>query len=325
LKKSKSKAMDKRRKRGQRKLRPLIFVALVLFLVGDVALVGYALRGDDSVAISEEETSSANSPAVSTPTADPADVETETPLSPLAAQSSYLAVVDGTTAYPRPRGTCAPGNTAILEKSIDGGQSWNSTPVFTGLASVFRLGAVSDTEVFLAGLDGADCTATLATSYTSGSDFVQGSERLTGAWYVDPAVPAVVHSPTGIVAAPCDVVSQLASIGGTNAAVLCNDRDLHQTTDGGRTWSGPTSLSGAVALGENGTDYVFASTGSTACTGLEVSSMTVGATTATALGCASSVTDPAATTSISGQGQNLWVDAAGQITTSNDGGATWAP
>lgn len=325
MKKSKSKAMDKRRKRGQRKLRPLIITALVLFLVGDVALVGYALRGDDSVTGVDADIAATTEPVAPSPSTDPADVETATPLSPLTAQSTYLAVVDGSTAYRASAGTCTPSTTASLEKSIDGGQTWNSTPVFTGLSSVFRLGAMSETEVFLAGLDGKDCTATLATSYTSGGDFVQGPERLTGAWYVNPAAPAVVHSPTGDVAAPCDVVSQFASIDGSNAAVLCADRNLHQTTDGGRTWSGPTSLSGAVALGENGTEYVFASTGSTACAGLEISSITVAAVTATALGCATTVTDPAPATAISGQGQDIWVDAAGQIVKSVDGGSTWAP
>lgn len=325
MKKSQSRSLDKRRKRGQRRSRPLIFGALALFLIADVALVGYALRGDDSKANTSDGVEATVEPASPSVSTDPADVETETPLSLLSAPSTYLAVVDGATAYRANAGTCSPNATASLEKSVDGGQTWTSAPVFTGLSSVFRLGAVSESEVFVAGLDGVNCAATLATTYTSGADFVQGSERLVGTWYVDPAAPAVVHSPTGDVAAPCDVVSQLASIDGASAAVLCNDRNLHQTIDGGRTWSGPLSLSGAVALGENGNGYVFVSMGSTACDGLETSRIEAAASTATALGCATSVRDAPAAVAVSGQGDDLWMDVDGQVIKSADGGATWAP
>jgi hypothetical protein len=319
-----SKAMDKRRKRGSRTWRPLIVVGLVLFVVVDVALVGYAL-GAFTPGVGDESTTPDASSTSAAPAAIPSASETpapSTPLELLAAPEKYLAVVDETTAYRASAATCT-ATAATLEKTTDGGSSWEAEPVFTGLSSVFRLEAVTEANVYLAGLDSDACEPSLAVTFTSGEDFVQGPERLNGTWYSDPAVPAIINTPTGPIAAPCDVVAQLAVAGASNAAVLCNDRNFHQTTDGGRTWSGPTSLSGATALGETGGAYVFATSGSTTCTGSEISRIDFGSMTAVAVGCASSLAD-LTVDAISGSGQDVWLLADDQVVTSVDGGATWA-
>jgi len=326
--------MNRDRKPARRKIRrsrrPLIISGIVLFALVDVALVGIAVSSpgeslDDFFAGDPATPSAPN--AERGPSAAPESTPEPTPeatASPqLAPPTNRLSAVDATTAYRAASGTCSSTTTAVLEKTTDGGATWNASPVFTGMAAVVGLEAVSDTYAYLVGLQGDGCQPTVALTYTSGADFVNSPERLMGNWYADPATPTVIHAPSGgNVAAPCAHVVQLAAVDERHAGVLCSDGQVFQTADAGAAWGSAGAASGVTAIGGDGDGYLLAVAGAPTCEGVEVQRVALEGTATTRSGCAP-VPAGGVADAISSGGDAVWVSAGGATFVSSDGGVNW--
>lgn len=320
-------APDKRRRRGSRAKRPLLIAGLAAFVLFDAALVGYAVLGPGSGSSAADET-----PDVAVPASEPpavTDTATPTPQATpaeLVAPTSFLSAIDATTAYRTSAGTCVPTSAPVLEKTVDGGRTWTSATLTTDLRSVFRLQAVDASYAFLAGQGGATCSIGVTATYTSGAGFQTYPDRVASTWYVDPAANTVVHSPTGDQTAPC-AVAALASSGDSNAAVLCTDRTLRQTTDGGSTWGDAITVSGATSITTTSRGFAAAVLGAEGCEGVQVVSVAPGDTGVQPLGCAPVPSpeslSPADVVIASGSG-SFWIDAGDTVLVSADQGQTWS-
>ncbi|GAA0966625.1 hypothetical protein [Frigoribacterium faeni] len=314
-------AQDRARKRGRRNNRPVIIGAIALFVVVDVALVGYAILNTDSAS----DSSFAETPVRednNTPSAEP--TPTQTAREPLAAPATYLSAVDATTAYRTQAGDCGSATTAVLEKTSDGGATWTSSTLTTDLSSVFRLQAQDSTYAFMVGGATSTCEVGFTATYTSGTGFQTYPDRVAATWYADPATPGVVHSPAGSFASPCGVVTGLAPSTDLSAAVLCDDRTIYRTGDGARAWDSGTSVSGAVALTQTSNGYLVASTDdAAACVGVSVASL--GYTgDATPIGCIAGVdTADAPQVLLSAGATSVWAQVGNDVAVSADGGVTW--
>ena len=319
-------ATKKRKRRGSPARRPLLIAGLAAFVIVDAALVGYAVLGPDF--IPDDET-----PALAVPTAEaPGPEQGATPAPQetgpvdLAVPTSFMSAIDGTTAYRTVAGSCEPTSVPVLEKTVDGGDTWTSATVTTDLRSVFRLQAVDASYAFLAGQGGAACSVGVTATYTSGAGFQAYPDRVASTWYVDPVVNSVVHTPTGDQAAPCPV-AVLAASNDSTAAVLCTDRTLHQSADGGITWDGGVVVSGAASLTTTSRGFAVAVLGAENCDGVQVTSLALGSASLQALGCApaSSAGDflPTDVVLASGSGA-LWVKAQDTVLVSVDQGQTWS-
>ena len=293
-------------------------VGLVLFLLFDALLVGWALsahRGNGSVVAAPVPV-----PAVTTPAPD------ETPtMAPASTPVRLLSVLDDRTAWRSVLGACQ-GTPPSLELTTDAGRTWQPSDI-AGIAGVGRIASVQATSVDIASVvafDARNCAPVLALSYVAGGDWVTYPDRVTGSWFVDPATPSLVHTPTGDVQAPCSAMTALASGGGANAAVLCADHTVHRTEDTGATWSAPIPVPGSVAIGDSGSGYLVATAGLAECAGVAVTTVPDAATAPSGPGvCATDSAPAAGEVAVDAAGGTAWLWAGDELATSADGGATW--
>ena len=314
------------KRKVRRSRRGLVIAGIAVFALVDAALVGVALTspgGGLGGLLADGDAPPAAPPSASGSPATPEPAPTASAAPQLTPPTSRLSAVDATTAYRAASGTCSPTTTAVLEKTTDGGETWSAAPVFTGMATVLRVEAVSSTYAYLVGLQSQGCQPTVALTYTSGADFVNSPERLSSNWYADPATLAVVHSSSGVtVTAPCAQVVQLASVDETHAAVLCSDGQVFQTADAGATWGAAGAAPGVTAVGADEDGYLLAVAELPTCEGVEVQRLALEGTATTTAGCAPVPAGGRAEVVASGAGA-VWLGAAGATFVSDDGGATW--
>lgn len=320
-------AADKRRRRGARAKRPLLLGGLAAFLLIDVALVGFALSGANDALESDAATTqplpSASSDDASSTPSPTASMAEDSALTP---PTWYLSAVDATVAYRASAGACPPSGAPVLQKTTDAGSTWASSALTTDLASVFRVQAVDSTYAYLVGKGGAECAPGLTATYTSGAGFQTYPDRLASTWYLDPAVPTVVHSPMGDVPAPCDAAVALAPNGDSSAAVLCADRTAFRTTDGGVTWDAGVAVPGASALASTGSSYLLGAQNIAGCTGVSIVGLGAEGDEPVAVGCSGDrpvATAPGQELTLSAAGGAVWLAIGESVAVSLDGGVTW--
>lgn len=312
-------AGDKRRKRGARSKRIWILVGLAAFVVLDVGLVGLALSQGRGDAGDDPDRAPDASATQTSPSEEPSATPTPTTLAP---PTSYLSAVDSTTAYRTAAGSCAAASPAVLEKTSDAGANWTSSVIPTGLSSIVRLQAIDESYAFAVGLEASTCAPGLTATYTSGLGFQTYPDRLASAWYLDPATPAVVHSPGGDVAAPCATPHSLAVSSDLGSLVLCNDATVFETQDGGDSWSARADASGGLSVTAASDGGYRVARLDPACAGMSVATLTAAGTT-TASGCNPSVAQTATDVVISEGDDALWMQSAGRVFISEDGGLSW--
>jgi len=312
-------------------------LALAVFAVLDVLLVTWALTvGTPSGQAREAPLSVATTSVIPTPTAAPA--------APAAAVRPHrlLSSLNTTTAWRASTGEC-PASRAAPELSTDAGASWTGFDAGnrTGASSVLVVNALNPVEASLVVLSSADCFPHLIATYVAGIDWADYPLRLTGNWYVNPAEPAIVHSPRGAFAAPCPEVIAVAAQSESVGAVLCpggrttttatavtsttpTGPAIIRTLDGGASWKPAVAVPGAVNLaGLSGGGYVIAAAGQAGCAGVQVLTLAEpAAVAATAVGCREAAFGPGEVAIASSPGV-LWLWAGAIMCTSIDGGATW--
>ena len=302
-------------------------MAIIGFIAVDVLLIVWALssRGVvDDTAQTPREPITAGVPEPSTSASPP---EPAPPTAITAVPSTrLLAAVDASTAWRATTGAC-PATIASPEVTTDAGETWTVTDATgpTGVTALQRIIASNADVATMVGLAQADCAPQLVRTFVGGTNYSSNPNELPGTWYIDPADRASVHSPAGVLAAPCDDVVALAPRDAEVATVLCADGRLFATADGASTWSEPTTITGAIALARTADGYVAAAAGTADCAGLQTLALTR-ELAVTPVGCLP-LDAPAAslpgTVAISDGAGTLWVWHGDTLDRSTDLGATW--
>ena len=316
-----------RKNRNNPARRRWLVGGLAVFLLFDLGLVFVAFTATKPVSsagtvVEPFETSAPSDtepaevePAVVEP------VETTATVTP----TRLLAALDSSTAWRASTGAC-PAASAAPELTTDAGATWESfnASIETDASAILAINVIDDTETSLVTLDLADCSPQLVSTFVAGDQWRAYPGRVAAQWYVDPATPAIVHSPIGDVASPCANVAALAAADDSRAAILCADASVLTTQDAGATWSGPASIPGAAALAATAGGYEVAVANPGGCIGVSLVSVSVdGTLDATARACVTATVNPGETAIAAGEDGILWLWAGDAFARSTDGGASW--
>lgn len=322
------KQMKRSHPQGQIRKRRTFIGALALLLVLDAVLVHIALdagsprRSEAMSAPTSEVAPSSNPPPV------PTETESPSPAQPPAARAPtrIISALDGITAWRATTGTC-PDTLALPELTTDSGATFTPTnaTISSDVVALQSIAVEGEDVATMIGQSSDDCSPTLVRTFVAGDNYEQFAGGLVGAWYVDPRNRAELHSPGGIVAAPCPAVMALAVRDENDAAVLCDDQTIFMTTDSAASWSRPIAGPGAVNLTSGPDGYFVASVGVEGCVGVQIAQMSL-APVLTPTGCLLIAGEPAAlvgNVSLSSGGGTLWLWAGDSLARSTDEGATW--
>ena len=304
---------------------------LAVFLLFDLGLVFFALTATKPVSSAGTviEPVETIAPADTEPveTAAPAVVEpVETEATATVTPTRLLAALDSSTAWRASTGVC-PAASAAPELTTDSGATWESfnASIETDASSILAINVIDGTEASLVTLDITDCAPQLVSTFVAGDQWRAYPERAAAEWYVDPATPATVHSPSGDAAAPCATVATFAATDDSSAAVLCTDASVFTTTDAGATWSAPVSIPGAAALAATTGGYSVAVVNPAGCVGVSLVTVSAdGALDAAARACLAATVNPGETAISVARGGTLWLWAGDAFARSTDGGQSWA-
>jgi hypothetical protein len=318
-----------RKNRNNSARRRWLVGGLAVFLLFDAGLVFFALTNTKPASsagtVAEAPTTE---PPVDEPveTTEPAVVEpVETTATATVTPTRLLSALDASTAWRASTGAC-PATNANPELTTDSGAIWESfnASIETDASSILAMNVVDNTEVSLVTLDVADCAPQLVSTFVAGNQWKAYPERAAAEWYLDPATPATVHSPSGDAAAPCTTVATLAATDDSSAAVLCADASVFTTQDAGATWSAPTSVPGAAALAATTDGYEVAVANPVGCVGVSLVKVSAdGVLDATARACLAATVNPGETAVSAVEDGTLWLWAGDAFARSTDGGASW--
>jgi hypothetical protein len=263
-----------------------------------------------------------------TPSADPTPSASESSASPTATDSPsdaerstrMLAVSSDTLAWRAVFGRCP--TDAELEVSRDGGRTWRSTS--TGLRSVSRIRAYSDTSVFAVG-GATDCETRYVATGGPGESWEPNEQLLRQTWYRVPRQPNRVHAPSGRESEPCDErLQDFAGLGDQGAAALCVGGTVRTTQDSGRTWRDLDGTSAALALGADQQVYVVAIRRDS-CDGVALALLDPGAEEIAGgvVRCAPVGRDQIDQVAVGVRDQVMWLWLGDEVQVSTDRGRTW--
>jgi hypothetical protein len=309
--------------RNSSRRRIWIYLAVIAFVLVDILLISWALGSRTSA------TSGATPGPIPSFTPQSSAMPTPKTKPPTAAvpPNRLLSALDGTTAWRATTGEC-PSAAATPEITTNAGETWRETDA-TGevqISALQSLNVVSDSLIQLVGLRNDDCTPQFARSFVAGDDYSLAPNLLGDQWYVDPADRSTVHTPSGVVDAPCDSVVALAARTDTQAGVVCSDTRVFTTPDWGSTWSNSVTIRGAVNLAVTEMGYVIATVGLPECAGVQLIALSVEPPTAIPTGCLP-VDEPAETmqggVALSAAADTYWVWVVDAVRRSADQGQTW--
>ena len=305
--------------------RVWVYLAVGAFLVLDVFLVVWALS---STAAADGATARPKAgpvrPIAPSPSASPSPSAEETPVTAVP-PGRVLAALDATTAWRATTGPC-PATRATPELTTDAGATWKVTDATgAGIAAVQDITIDSPQVASILGLSADDCSPQGARTFVAGDDYAPFPGLLDTAWLLDPAEPAAVSTPTGVVPAPCAAPVALAPRDDVAAAVLCADQSLHSTVDGGQSWASSPVIPGTINLAETDSGYIAVTAGARECAGVQVTQLDAALAPGTS-GCLPldlpTSTLPG-TVAIAQADDTVWVWAGDRVWRSGDGGATW--
>lgn len=305
-----------RRSPGVRELRTSWWTvaAVTGLVIVDVVLVWSAVNSVQSAAANAVESRSATPiHATPPPSAVPA-IEPDFTVEPL---SRVLAGADGDTAYRAITGTC-PAVPAQLERTADGGASWQATPSADALA-IQQILVDGEDVVAVVAARAEDCAPVIARSSSQGAEW-EPADELGSRWHL---VAGQVVAPGGSASNPCATPVQLAPRDDVSAAVLCADATVAATTDAGSTWGVSDPIDGASSITRSDDGYRLAVTGVNGCVGAQV----VPVSTAPAVGapgsCLESEVGEGATVVATAADGTVWIWSGEALARSSNGGTTW--
>jgi len=298
--------------------RIALVVGVVLFLLLDAILIGYALAPSDA----GEGEEPAPVPTFQIGNRSEADPEPEaTPAaSPVVADPRFLVAVNESIGWRATPGSC-PGGTAIIERTVDGGVTWLPTAT-NGLDSrqVLSLTSGSASTAQVVARSGEACDVDVFVSFTSGNFWGRYPDRITEFSYIDPNSAGTLQLAGASVDAPCEPrqVQEAAD----SIAVACDGAILERI--GADTEWATLVVPGLLAIAPRGDGYVAAVTGAEGCAGLSIQSipqLTANAAAETLSCIAEAATDQVTLTTAS---DSIWAWAGDRVWVSADGGASWA-
>ena len=306
------------------------YIAVSLFVLVDVALIGWALnstRGAPAAPQTEE------LPVATAPQLAP--TETSTP-EPTAAASTFIlteavtptriiTALNATTAWRAQTGPC-PATAAEPEYTLDGGVTWTKTDATgpTGVTAIQSIAVEADGIASLVALAGADCAPEFVKTFVSGENYRAYDEQLADTWHIDLADLSTIETPAGTVVSPCDEVVALVASTPTEAAALCSDQSIVMTDSSGVRWTEPVSVQNAVALSVSAGGYRLASVGQSDCVGIQVATISPILASVVTTGClATDLTIDSEAVGISEAAGSIWIWTHSTVLRSFDGGTTW--
>jgi hypothetical protein len=204
-------------------------------------------------------------------------------------------------------GVCG-GAAPVIERSNDAGQTWTDvTPRYLGIARVGSLdGLAVDAVEGVMGI-GSGCGPQAMRSFTNGEFWEPYADVLAISRYVDLADSAIIHTVSGVVAAPCALAHSLRARRET-ITLVC-DQIAYVWRDGG--WAALPGTD-AVAVAIAGADVISAQIAA-GCDGLTLTRFAGGDPAAgTPVGCAA-VTDAEASAAIVAFGEGILVWSGDRI------------
>lgn len=263
-------------------------IAIITLLVVNFVLLGLALRarttsqvpaagaGDTRPSVPPPSTATPSG-AASTPSPSPSRTAAAEPLLLL------VSAVSANVAWRVASGTCgARPRTATVEMSSDGGRTWAGAGLT--VSTVTRLTATSARRAFVVAASSRPGSCVPALRSTSGNGWSTPSDA-SAAWYRSTSEVTRIAVPGARTARPCGRLVSVVDLqpdGPQQAAALCADDRVVQTSDAGNSWRRVGAVPGAVALAvqPDGTGYLVAALGVPGCPGVAV--IPVGADTPTA-------------------------------------------
>lgn len=212
-------------------------------------------------------------------------------------------------------GDCKGSKPSTVELSTDWGKSWKSAGV--DVRQVLRVSARKDGNVWFVGA-GADCTPAmheakdLAVSRPAGGN--------DGVWYLSTdAASTTVKAPDVPVDSGCVPIG-LEPIDAQAAYILCANRAIRVTEDGGRSWQTRSTVVGAASISFTDAKSGFALAPTSECPAAVLATTDSGATW-TRRACLKGAVPQA----ITAAGGRMLVLIDGRMQSSEDAGVSWRP
>jgi hypothetical protein len=198
-------------------------IGLIVMLVADILLIAWIFARPGEEVVDPRPQPSATSSSTSATSPSEPDAQEGTPV-------RYLATATGRTLWRATPGECT-GTAGVVERSDDGGASWEKVP-YEGQV-VYRLRFTEPTVGFVVGAaKGCDDTVVFSTG-DGGESWQESAAQST--WG---ALEERVLVPGGREVKACGdgQVRSLATIDETRALVACADGAVRRTTSGGSRW-----------------------------------------------------------------------------------------
>ena len=308
------------------------YIAVSLFVLVDVALIGWALNSTRGAPTAPQ---AVEISAATTPQAEPTQSSTPEPtaaaptftLAEAVTPTRIITALNATTAWRAQTGPC-PATAAEPEYTLDGGVTWTTTDASgpTDVTAIQSITVEADGIASMVALAGTDCAPEFVKTFVAGDNYRAYDDQLENNWYVDPDEPMTVVSPSGSVDSPCGQVVALAPTSQNTAAVLCSDQTVFMTDSGGVDWIGPVSAPSTVGISASVAGYRLASVGNADCAGIQLGMLLPGQSAVDVTGCLLSETitaESAGDIAVSEAEGSVWVWAQDQVSRTADGGATW--
>jgi hypothetical protein len=292
------------------------YLLVAVLVVADVGLIAAAVAstrpGEPREAGPIPTFSSGPTGATASPTPTPSAVPSSS--QPL----GFLSAVSATEAWRATPGSCT-DDRAVLERSTDGGASWQAVDVAFDLRTVVALEAGPERVSVLGGVGDA-CGREFWSSYTAGQFWEEYPDQAATVDFAD-VDSATVSLGGESVPAPCPAPVR-ARADGSTSVVSCADSVVTRTgADGWTAVPVPGLLDVTTLDGE----HLAAVSGVASCDGVALQRISLPVTaglTPMTIGCATDV-DAVQGVALASVGDVVWLSSPGAVRVSADDGVTW--
>jgi hypothetical protein len=292
------------------------FVVLAVLVVADVALIAAAVAstrpGEQREAGPIPTFSSGPTTEAPTPTPEPTTAPSSTQ------PAGFLSAVSATEAWRASPGSCT-DDPALVERSTDGGATWQPMELAFDLRTVVALEAGPEKVSVLGGV-GDDCERQFWSSFTAGEFWEQYPDQASSVAFAD--VDSSTVSLAGASSpSPCASPVRVSTEGSTSL-VACEGTFSVKT--GTADWAA-VAVPGLLDVTTVANQYIAAVSGVSTCEGVAVQSVAVPAassSTPTTIGCVTGV-DAGAGVMLASVDDTVWLSTASAALVSVDGGRTW--